>query len=125
MSPASVKLRKAHMVASRVEPGAVHSLWQREARAQPIARLLALLEGSHWLPLCCLWGPSRGLLAKGLVLQQSMENIGSATLQPHCFRMQWCCVVAHSTTQQVISWGHAAQQKACCCRASGEHHRRP
>ena len=75
MSPASMMLRNNRMVVSRVEPGAHHSLWRRETRAQPVARLLPLHEGSHRLPLCCLWGPTRRLVAKGLILQQSMGTI--------------------------------------------------
>ena len=75
MSPASVMLRNNRMVFSRVEPGALHSLWRSKTRAQPVARLLPLLEGSYRLPLCCLWGPTCRLLAKGLILQQSMGTI--------------------------------------------------
>ena len=121
---ASVKCRNAHMVASRVESGALHSLWQSEKRAQPVARLLPLLDGSHRAPLCCLWGPSRRLLAKGLILQQSMNFIALEQwliLQPHCFKMQWCCGVAHSAAPQLVSRGHAAQQDAGCCRAPRGH----
>ena len=122
MSPASATLRNSgHMVASRADPGALHSLWQREIGAQPVARRLSLLEGSHRLPFGCLWGPSCSCLAKGLTLQQSRGIISDFAAT--AFKMQWCCVAAHRTTQQVVSWGHAAHQNASCCRASRAHQR--